>query len=98
MCQLPDGAANSEVDDPKERTEQHIDKALEYACMSWHKHLIGSTPTRTVEILHQFLTEKFTFWLEVLSVLGALRDAASALEATAKWLDVYLFAYPIPKV
>ena len=88
MCQLPDGVANSEVDDLKERTEQYISKALEYACRSWHKHLIGKMPTRTVEILHQFLAEKFIFWLEVLSVLGASRDAVDALEATTKWLDV----------
>ena len=88
MCQLPDGVANSEVDDLKERTEQYISKALEYACRSWHKHLIGKMPTRTVEILHQFLAEKFLFWLEVLSILGASRDAVDALEATTKWLDV----------
>ena len=88
VCQLPDGVINSEVDNLKERTEQHIDKALEYACRSWHKHLVEKMPARTVEILHQFLTKKFLFWLEVLSVIGATREAVDALEATAKWLDV----------
>ena len=88
MCQLPDGVTNSEVDDLKERTKQHIDEALEYACRSWHKHLIGNMSARTLEILHQFLTKKFLFWLEILSVLGASRNAVDALEATTKWLDV----------
>ena len=88
MCQLPDGVINSEVDNLKERAEKHIDKALEYACRSWHKHLVDKMPARTVEILHQFLTKKFLFWLEVLSVIGATREAVYALEATAKWLDV----------
>ena len=38
--------------------------------------------------MERFLTEKFLFWLEVLSVIGAVREAVDALEATAKWLDV----------
>ena len=88
MCQLPDGVANSEVDNLKERAEQHIDKALEYACRSWHKHFVEKMPARTVEILHQFLTKKFLFWLEVLSVIGAVRETVDAVEATVKWLDV----------
>ena len=88
MCRLPDGVANSEVDDLKERTNLYINKPLEYACRSWHKHLIGQMPVRTLEILHQFLISKFLFWLEVLSVIGAVRGAVDALEATVKWLDV----------
>ena len=91
MCKLPDGVANSEIDDLKERTEQYIDKALEYACKSWHKHLIDPTPARVLEItpiLHRFLKEKFFFWLEVLSILGAAREAVDALEVAAKQLNV----------
>ena len=91
MCELPDGAMNSEVADLKERAEQHINKALEYACRSWHKHLVNTMSARTPEItpiLHQFLAKKFLFWLEVLSVLGAAREAVEALEATAGWLNV----------
>ena len=88
MCQLPDGVINSEVDNLKEKVEKHIDKALEYACRSWHKHLVDKMPARTVDILHQFLTKKFLFWLEALSIIGAVREAVDALEVTAKWLDV----------
>jgi len=91
MCKLPDGVLNSEVNDLKERTKQYIHQALEYACRSWYKHLIDTTPAHRLEItsaLHRFLEEKFIFWLEVLSVLGAAREAVSALEAAVKWLDV----------
>jgi len=91
MCKLPDGALNSEVNDLKERTKQHICPALEYACKSWHKHLVNATPAHRLEItsvLHRFLEGKFIFWLEVLSVLGAAREAVNALEAAARWLDV----------
>ena len=91
MCKLPDGVTNAEVEDLKQRAEQNIDKALEYACRSWHKHLNNTTSTQKLKItpiLHQFLEEKFLFWLEVLSVLGATREAVDALERTEKWLEV----------
>ena len=91
MCGLPDGAINSEVGDLNNRAEQYVSKALEYACRSWHKHLIGKMAAQTLKILQEFLGEKFLFWLEVLSVVGAVREAVDALEATAKWLDVCLF-------
>ena len=91
MCKLPDGAMNSEVDDLKERARQYIHRGLEYACRSWHKHLVDTTPAHRLEImpaLHRFLEKKFIFWLEVLSVLGAAREVVNALESAARWLDV----------
>ena len=90
MCKLPDGVTNLEVTDLKERTWEHIGQALEYACRSWHKHLIGTIPTHVAPVLRKFLETKFLFWLEVLSVLGAAREAVDALEAAAEceWPDV----------
>ena len=91
MCGLPDGVVNSEVDDLRERVEQCIDHSLGYACVSWHKHLIGAAPAYTPKItpvLHRFLEGKFLSWLEVLSVLGVAREGVDALEAASKWLEV----------
>ena len=93
MCKLPDGVANSDVNDLKERIERCIGPALRYACTSWHTHLTGgrAITTNTLEItsaLHGFLEDKFLFWLEVLSVLGAVGNAVDALQAAADWLEV----------
>ena len=90
ICGLPDGVINSEVPDLKTKTEEHIGEALEYACRSWHKHLVGTIPAYVVPILQEFLEKMFLFWLEVLSVLGAAREAVDALEATTRceWPDV----------
>ena len=90
MCNLPDGVINSEVSDLKERAREHIEQVLEYACRSWHKHLVGTIPAHVVPILHQFLEKKFLFWLEVLSILGFVREAVDALEAITKlkWPEV----------
>jgi len=93
MCQLPDAVANVDISNLKERTEKYIDPALRYARMSWHMHLVDvdTIPAYAPIValtLHQFLEAKFLCWLEVLSVLGAVRNAADALQAAAGWLEV----------
>ena len=91
MCHLPESVKNSEVDDLKERTEQYINNGLQYACRSWHKHLIGDPASNNAEVasvLQYFLENKFLCWLEVLSVLGACRNAVDALNVASKWLEV----------
>jgi hypothetical protein len=90
MCSIPDYALNSEVEDlPKRIDESGIRGALEYACRSWYKHLIVTQDyaADVVPVLHCFLKQKFLFWLEVLSVLSAMGDAACALIRTRKWLN-----------
>ena len=93
MCKLPDAVTNHEVDDLQKKAEQCIDHALQYACESWHKHIVvlHTVPghkLRITSVLHQFLEENFLFWLEVLSILGTVRGAVDALEVAAKCLEV----------
>jgi len=90
MCSVPDYALNSEVEDlPKRIEDSGIHGALEYACRSWYKHLIitGHQTEGVVSALDDFLQGKFIFWLEVLSVLGAMGGAVHALNVTIKWLN-----------
>ncbi|KAF9645709.1 hypothetical protein BDM02DRAFT_472784 [Thelephora ganbajun] len=89
MCKLPDAVANCEVTDLDDRTKRYISPALQYACKSWHKHIVDEHTARTPEItsaLHRFLENKFVFWLEVLSVLGVAREVIDALDLITKWL------------
>ena len=93
MCRLPDGIANSDVKDLEERTEGCVDPALRYACRSWHTHFVGghATSANAHEItsaLDRFLENKFLTWLEVLSLLGDVRNAVDALKVTTNWLEV----------
>ena len=104
LCKLPDGAANSDINDLMERTKRYINPALRYTCRSWHAHLVGghATLANTPEIassIHHLLETKFLFWLEVLSVLGAARNAVEALQATVDWLEVFedLLVHVFPK-
>ena len=91
MCRLPEAVKNCDVDDLKERREKYISHGLEYACKSWHKHLIYEYTAhipRIKSVLHHFLEKKFLYWLEVLSVFGSVRDAVDALGVAARWLEV----------
>ncbi|KAF9646346.1 hypothetical protein BDM02DRAFT_3262329 [Thelephora ganbajun] len=91
MCKLPDATPNSKVPDLRQRIKRYIGSALQYACKSWHKHLVDEHMARTPNItsaLHQLLENKFVFWLEVLSVLGAAREAIDALNLVTRWLEV----------
>ena len=91
MCRLPEAVKNCDVDDLKERREKYISHGLEYACKSWHKHLIYEYTAhipRITSVLHHFLEKNFLYWLEVLSVFGSVRDAVDALGVAARWLEV----------
>ena len=92
MCKLPDAVLNSEVDDLPERIKQYLNPALQYACRSWHKHIVDEKAVCThavTSILHYFLEKKFLFWLEVLSVLGVGKEAVNALGVVARCLEVF---------
>jgi hypothetical protein len=99
ICKLPDAVANSDVSDLKERSEKYIEPTSRYACMSWHTHLAGAraVPTHVSAItptLGQFLEEKFLSWLEVLSILGAVRNAVDALQDAVDCLKVCQASIP----
>ncbi|KAF9784383.1 hypothetical protein BJ322DRAFT_1006862 [Thelephora terrestris] len=93
ICKLPDAVTNSVVSDLEEKVERYICPGLQYACRSWHTHLVGGYTTlvnthEITSVIHRFLETKFLFWLEVLSVLGAARTAVEALQAAADRLEV----------
>jgi hypothetical protein len=93
LLSLPNYALNSEVKDLKARIDNHISIALQYACQSWHNHLteVRGDITVLVPALQNFLQVGFLAWLEVLSVIGAARDAVIGLEKLTLWLQEVCF-------
>lgn len=89
LLSLPEYALNSEVEDLQARIGNHISIALQYACRSWHNHLIETRGDITEIIAHLrfFLETKFLAWLEVLSVLGDVGSVSVALEKLMFWLQ-----------
>jgi len=94
LLSLPNYALNSEVMDLKARIDTYTSTALQYACRSWHNHLteVREDLTTIIPILQIFLQKKFLAWLEVLSVIGAARDAVIALEKLILWLQEVCFS------
>lgn len=97
VCNLLDVALNYKADD----LQDEINDALQYACMAWHKHLVGAHQVPAIiSSLHHFLENKFLLWLETLSILGATREAVQALNIAKKWLKVcfvfWINVWPIP--
>ena len=93
LLSLPNYALNSEVVDLQARIKDRISVALEYSCQSWHNHLTLAQGdlTEVVSRLRLFLEEKFMAWLEVVSALVAVGEAAIALERLVSWLQEVCF-------
>jgi len=93
LLSLPNYALNLEVEDLEMRVEGQISTALQYACKSWHNHLaeVNGDVAAIIPALRSFLQERFLAWLEVLSVIGATRDAVIALENLMPWLREVCF-------
>jgi len=91
LLSLPGYALNQEVKDLQERVKANISPALEYACTSWYNHLTEirteEDTTCILDTLRIFLKHKFLPWLEVISVLGAARNAVVGLEGLIQWLQ-----------
>ena len=89
LLSLPEYTFNSDVMDLQERIDDRISIALQYACRSWHTHLVETKEdiAHVIPSLRTFLEEKFLAWLEVLSVLGDLGGAAVGLEKLMVWLQ-----------
>ncbi|KAL4081514.1 WD40-repeat-containing domain protein [Scleroderma yunnanense] len=80
---------NSEVADLTERVNTNIPCYLSYACRFWVKHLQETKfePTIAEHVKNILRNEKILFWLEALSLLGGLGNAAIALTSAGRWLQ-----------
>jgi hypothetical protein len=93
ICELETShVKNRDVLNLESRISKHIPTHLSYACRFWEDHAreMVFEPT-VIDMLKIFLQEHFLYWLEVLSLIGHLSSASSALESSAKWIKVIFF-------
>ncbi|KIK28158.1 hypothetical protein PISMIDRAFT_606419 [Pisolithus microcarpus 441] len=80
--------SNSEVADLPDRITKSIPPHLSYSCRFWSQHLektVFNVPL--AQLVEDFVgSEKFLFWLEAMSLLSRVGNAAIALISAAKWL------------
>ena len=90
ICDLDDYAILSEVGDLPTHQRAHIGDGLEYACRFWANHLMGTASSsldveEVQQAIDRFFPTCFLFWIEVLSLLGALEVGVYALSNIEKW-------------
>jgi hypothetical protein len=63
-----------------EQTLAPIPTSLGYACVHWAHHVVAvDNPVPLMGHVEKVLSEKFLFWLEVLSAIGMVSSASSSL-------------------
>jgi hypothetical protein len=92
ICQLETSSHfNSQVQDLGSRVDRSISDPLQYSCMYGLNHLRGlnDASKECTGLVEKLLgSEKVLFWLEALSVLGAVPTGRSCLRELRKWTKV----------
>ncbi|KAI0315268.1 WD40-repeat-containing domain protein [Amylostereum chailletii] len=90
ICQLESSyALNKDVPGLQERVARFIPPSLWYSCRFWADHLHGSVPTEAhYEDVREFMTERLLFWLEVMSLTGAVPALSPILSLVVLWSQV----------
>jgi len=74
-----------------EQLEKSIPSQLQYACMHWVYHLTKGDPELIDESqAYDFLTAHFLLWLEIMSLLGRVKECLDSLRLLAGCLEVCL--------
>ena len=85
ICRLEGCPTLDEVKDLSTRRRACIGSALEYACLSWTKHLVripGNGPhvKQVQEEIDEFFTNRLLFWIEILALTRNLNVGVYALD------------------
>jgi hypothetical protein len=84
------GKRRSTVDSSE--LEECIPPQLQYACIHWaYHHMEGDPESKDSKEAHHFLTTHFLHWIEVLSLLGQVKEGLDSLRSLARWLEVCFF-------
>jgi hypothetical protein len=89
--------ANAEIQGLDNVVDQKISDSLQYSCMHWSSHLCSNSDpanTQVSALLDEFLTgPRPLYWIEVLSVMGKVPAAISALREIKSCTKVRVFSH-----
>ncbi|KAF7792180.1 hypothetical protein EIP86_003211 [Pleurotus ostreatoroseus] len=84
ICKIEVPVLNKDIQDLNARISEHMNEALQYATRFWFVHLShltsGIRSSTTSGILKLLASKRILFWLESLSLQGALRECLLAFE------------------
>jgi len=95
MCEIKNPSFyNQEVVDLPDRIAAHIPVHVQYACRHWAFHLSsGNLHNTIVDLLLRFCSTQLLNWLEVMSLLGELDGAITALQSAHRAVKVRLLDF-----
>jgi len=90
MCKIGDPSLyNDEVVDLPARIVEHVPAHVRYACRHWASHLLsGNVGNCVLDLLLRFCSSQLRNWLEVMSLLGELDGAVTALQSACRMVKV----------
>ena len=98
ICHLESSyVANKDIPGLADRINKYLPAHLSYSCRFWTNHLLTTSASLASESellsdVEAVLTDKFLFWLEAMSLLGAIPGAAQAMSSLVKWSLVRNFS------
>jgi hypothetical protein len=97
ICELETScAANTEIGSLDKLVDLKIPDALQYSCMHWSSHLCLHSNAASAEVtalLDEFLTgPRPLYWIEVMSLMGKVPTAVSALREIKGCTEVYMLS------
>ncbi|KAG8992038.1 hypothetical protein FRB90_001111 [Tulasnella sp. 427] len=78
--------------DIQDIVEQNLSRTTRYCCLAWSAHLTKGNDTQDAICTQQltelksFTEEKVLFWLEVMSLIGAISEAIRMVKGLRQWL------------
>jgi hypothetical protein len=93
ICKLEDSRlANADIEDLSSRIKDNISDALQYSALYWSNHLCfapNNGDQHVWELLKEFFEGLYgLFWIEVLSIMGAIPIGAPSLRQVISWAQV----------
>lgn len=91
--------SNRDIHDLQQRIRQNISAGLQYSCLHWDGHLCFSWDENSEEFFESldqlFNEERALYWLEVMSLMGKIPLAISALRNVTAYTKARLMSYLI---
>lgn len=90
ICNIPTSHfKNSEIPDLEEKVEKFIPGHLVYACRFWVEHAVAvEFNVELISDIQDFMTNRFLYWLEVLSMTNQIWVVIDQLGSLIRWCEV----------
>lgn len=97
ICDLETSfVANKDIPGLEDRIRRRVPESLKYSCLHWGSHCTEGDLTTAYELVTDFFRGiQILYWLEVLSLIGALKNGIYALRKVMAVYEVHILLSPV---